>query len=93
MLTLPLVAAGYNICYNPAVVTLKVRKFGNSLGVILPQELIAILRVKEGEALFASEGPNSGIELSAYDPEVARQLEVAEQVMREDREVLRKLAQ
>jgi putative addiction module antidote len=70
---------------------LKVTTVGNSAGIVLPKELLAKLRVEKGDTLFAVETPN-GIELTAHDDEVARQLEVAEGVMREDRDVLRRLA-
>ncbi|ODU51382.1 MAG: transcriptional regulator [Lysobacteraceae bacterium SCN 69-48] len=71
---------------------LKITAIGNSAGVILPKELLARLRVDKGDELYALETPD-GIRLTAFDPELAAQMEVAEQVMREDRLVLRKLAQ
>jgi len=70
---------------------LKVTKIGNSTGVILSKEVLQKLRVSSGDALFAVETAD-GIELTPFDPEVARQLDIAERVMREDRDVLRKLA-
>lgn len=71
---------------------LKVTTVGNSVGVVLPKELLARLRVSKGDTLYALETPN-GVELSAYDPEVAAQIEIAEALMREDRDVLKKLAE
>ena len=73
------------------MIKLKVTTVGNSAGVVLPKELLAKLRVQKGDTLFALETPN-GIELTRYDAEVERQLEVAEGVMREDSDVLRRLA-
>ena len=70
---------------------LKITAIGNSAGVILPKELLARLHVEKGDELYAVETPD-GIRLTAYDPELAAQMEVAEQVMREDRTVLHKLA-
>ena len=70
---------------------LKVTTIGNSAGVILPRELLARLRVEKGDELYALETPD-GIKLTTYDPTLARQMEVAEKVMRKDRHVLRKLA-
>ena len=70
---------------------LKITPIGNSAGVILPKELLARLRVDRGDALFATELPD-GIKLTPFDPQFAGQMEVAERVMREDRNVLRKLA-
>jgi putative addiction module antidote len=71
---------------------LKITSIGNSAGVILPKELLARLRLDKGDELYAIETPD-GIRLTAYDPELAAQMEVAEKVMREDRAVLHKLAQ
>jgi putative addiction module antidote len=71
---------------------LKVTAIGNSAGVILPKELLARLRVEKGDELYALETPD-GIKLTSYDPTLAKQMEVAEKVMREDRHVLHKLAQ
>lgn len=71
---------------------LKITTIGNSSGVILPRELLARLRLKKGDALYAVETPD-GLRLTAYDPELAAQMEVAENIMREDRNVLHKLAQ
>ena len=71
---------------------LKITAIGNSAGVILPKELLARLRLEKGDELYALETLD-GIRLTAFDPELAAQMEVAEQVMREDRLVLHKLAQ
>ncbi len=71
---------------------LKITTVGNSAGVILPKELLARLRVAKGDELYALETPD-GIRLTVYDPTLAEQMQVAEVVMREDRHVLRKLAQ
>lgn len=71
---------------------LKLRAIGNSTGVVLPRELLEKLRVKRGDELMVLETPD-GITLTAYDPEFARQMEVAERIMREDRDLLRKLAE
>jgi putative addiction module antidote len=59
---------------------------------VLPKEVLARLRVRKGDTLFATETPD-GIELRAFDEEFAEQMTAAEQVMREDRDVLRKLAE
>ena len=71
---------------------LKITSIGNSAGVILPKELLARLRVDKGDELYALETPD-GVRLTAHDPEFARKMEVAEQIMRDRRELLRKLAQ
>jgi putative addiction module antidote len=71
---------------------LKVMTIGNSIGIVLPKEILEKLRVTKGDTLFAIE-TSKGIELTAYNPEVAEQMKLAEQVMREDRDTLRKLAE
>jgi len=71
---------------------LKLTTIGNSVGLILSKELLAKLRCGKGDLLYAVETPN-GIELTPYDPEFARQMDVAEDLMREDRDVLKKLAE
>jgi putative addiction module antidote len=84
----------YNICYNDnrsPVLKLKITTVGNSAGVILPKELLARLRLEKGDELYALETPD-GIRLTTYDPELAAQMDVAEQVMRADRLVLHKLS-
>lgn len=73
--------------------TLTVTKIGNSEGVILPKELLAKLRVGKGDKLYATEIPGGGIQLHQYDADFVRTMEVAEQVMREDRDVLKRLAE
>ena len=71
---------------------LKITTIGNSAGIILPKELLARLRLEKGDELFALETPD-GIRLTTYDPTLAEQMDVAERIMRQDRNVLRKLAQ
>jgi putative addiction module antidote len=71
---------------------LKVTTVGNSAGVVLPKELLAKLRVQKGDTLYVVETPD-GIELTAYNPAFAEQMALAEEIMREDRDVLKKLAE
>lgn len=70
---------------------LKITTVGNSAGVVLPRELLTRMRLAKGDELYVTELPD-GIKLAPYDPEFERQMEVAERVMREDRDLLRKLA-
>ncbi|MBV9242625.1 MAG: AbrB/MazE/SpoVT family DNA-binding domain-containing protein [Acidobacteria bacterium] len=70
----------------------RITTIGTSVGVILPKEILAKLRVAKGDTLSVSETPD-GIELRPYDDEFAEQMAIAERVMREDRDVLRKLAE
>lgn len=70
---------------------LKITTIGNSAGVILPKELLARLGLVKGDDLYALE-TRDGLRLTKYDPEFAAQMEVAEEVMRKSRTLLRRLA-
>jgi putative addiction module antidote len=71
---------------------LKVTKVGNSIGIVLGKEMSAKLRIDKGDYLYWIETPD-GIELTPYDPEFAKQMDLAEQIMRENRDALKKLEQ
>ncbi len=79
----------YNVRMNA---TLKLVKIGNSTGVILPKELLARLRVELGDTLYATEAPD-GVRLTASNPDFEAKMKRAEKIMREDRDILRVLAQ
>lgn len=72
--------------------SVKITSVGNSAGVILPREVLDRLRVGKGDQLYLVE-TTDGYEITPYDPEFASQMEVAERVMREDRDILKKLAE
>lgn len=72
--------------------TLKITTVGNSAGIVLPREILERLRVEKGDTLYALETPN-GIELTPYDPDFAEEMEIAKKVMRDNRDLLRKLAE
>lgn len=72
--------------------TLKVRRIGNSLGVVLPKEVLAKLRVGEGDELSVSETPE-GVALSADTMDTDELMRLAEEIMQRRRKVLRALAQ
>jgi putative addiction module antidote len=71
--------------------TLKLRAIGNSVGVVLPKELLERLRLREGDLLHAIEVPE-GVRLVRHDPTLQEQMDVARDVMRRRRAVLRELA-
>lgn len=73
------------------ITTVKITFIGNSAGIILPKLLLEKLRVSKGDTLTVTETPD-GLGLTAFDEKVSRQMEVAEKVMRENRNMLRKLA-
>jgi len=70
---------------------LKLIPIGNSTGVVLPKELLARLRVSQGDNLYVTEAQD-GVRITAADPEFERRMKLAEQIMREDRDILRVLA-
>ena len=72
--------------------TLKITKVGNSAAIILPKDVLARLRVGQGDTLYLSESPD-GLRLSASNPDFAEKMAAAERIMREDRDILRVLAQ
>ena len=76
---------------KPGARTLKVRKIGNSLGVVLPKDVLAKLRVGEGDELAVSDTPD-GVALSSYDAETLRQIELMRDIMDRYRNTLRELA-
>lgn len=74
------------------VLELKLRKIGNSVGVVLPKEALSRLNVGEGDSLSLTEAADGSLRLSAVRPEVVRQLEAAQDVLRRYRHTLRELA-
>ena len=70
---------------------LKLTQIGNSVGVILPRELLAKLCLAKGSTVYAIDQPD-GVRLTTADPDFEAQMDVARRVMRERRAVLRELA-
>jgi putative addiction module antidote len=70
---------------------LKLTQIGNSVGVILPRELLAKLGIAKGDTIYAVDQPD-GVRLTVADPDFAAQMDVARRVMKERRAVLRELA-
>ena len=71
---------------------LKLTQIGNSVGVILPKELLARLRLEKGDTLFVTEAANGAVMLSPYSTEFEEQMVAARSVMKKRRNVLRELA-
>ena len=74
-----------------APTAVKVTTVGNSVGIVLPKEILAELNVQKGDSLYITKTPN-GIELTPYDKEFAEQMSAGRKVMRKHRDVLRELA-
>ncbi len=71
---------------------LQVKKIGNSLGFILPKDLLARLRLKEGDKLHVVEQTERGIKLSPYDPKHAEAMEFARRSFRKYADTYKALA-
>ena len=74
------------------MIELKVRKFGNSLGVVLPGEVIHRLNTGAGEFLLLIEGPDGTYKLTPYDPIFEKKMTKSEEIIRRYRGTLRTLA-
>ena len=70
----------------------KVTTVGASAGFILTKEAMARLKIKKGDTVYLTETPDGGYRLTPYSPDFERQMTLAEDIMHEDREILRRLA-
>ncbi len=68
-----------------------VRSIGNSAGIVLPREVLTRLRVSKGDKLYLIEQEDGSYKLTPYNENFARQIRMAEEIMREDRDILRAL--
>ena len=75
------------------MVDLKVRKVGNSLGVVLPREVLTKLHIGDGDKVFLTEAPDGSYRITPYDPEFEKQMRLAEEGMARYRNTLRTLAE
>ncbi len=70
----------------------KVRKIGNSYGIVLPKEALQALKVEEGATLYLTEAPNGSLNLNPAQPGFDQIMKVAEEGMARYRNTLRELA-
>src|ERR1035437_7824337 len=71
---------------------LQIKKIGNSLGLILPKELLARLKLKEGDKFHVVEQTERGIRLSSYDPKHAKAMDIARRSFRKYADTYKALA-
>ena len=71
---------------------LKLRKIGNSLGVVLPKEAVNRLRADDGDRLFLIEGPDGSYQLTPYDPAFEKKMKKAEEIIGRYRNTLHALS-
>jgi putative addiction module antidote len=74
------------------MVQLKVRKFGNSLGVVLPKNVIDRLNTGDGKPLYLIEAADGSYQLTPYDPEFVERMTRAEKIMARYRNTLHALS-
>jgi len=74
------------------MVELKVRKLGNSLGVVLPKEVVSRLNTGEGQRLYLTEAPDGGYRLIPFDPSFDQKMAKADEIIRRYPNTLRALA-
>jgi putative addiction module antidote len=74
------------------VLQLKLRKVGNSVGVVLPKEALIHLDVEEGDTICVTDAADGTLRVSATSPDFTRQMEVARDLMRRYRNTFRELA-
>lgn len=70
---------------------LKLTQIGNSVGVILPKDVLARLKVEKGDTLYLTDAAN-GVMLTPYDPALDEQVEAGREFMREYRDTFHQLA-
>jgi putative addiction module antidote len=81
-----------NVFSEVQMLTFKVTTVGSSVGFILPKAAQERLKVAKGDVLYLTEAPDGAYRLTPYSPDFARQMALAETIMREDRDILRVLA-
>ena len=74
------------------MISLKIRKVDNSLGLVFPEGVANRMNIQEGDQVFLTESPDGAYILTPYDPEFDRQMEVAEEGVRKYRNALRALS-
>ena len=71
--------------------SLKITQIGNSLGLILPKEMLARLKLEKGDTVHITESP-AGLVVTPYDPALEEQLRLGREFMREYRDTFHQLA-
>ncbi|MDQ1314124.1 MAG: hypothetical protein QG662_233 [Pseudomonadota bacterium] len=70
---------------------LKLTQIGNSVGLILPKEVLARLKLEKGDTVFVTETPE-GVAMTPYDPGLEEQIEAGRAFMRDFRDTFHELA-
>jgi putative addiction module antidote len=72
--------------------TLTITSIGNSVGVVLPKEVISEMNVQKGDKLFLTRTPEGGYRITPYDPEFEEKMAIARKIMTKRRNALRELS-
>ncbi len=70
---------------------LKLTQIGNSVGLILPKDVLARLKLEKGDTVFVTETPD-GVAMTPYDPSLEEQIDAGRAFMREFRDTFHELA-
>jgi putative addiction module antidote len=70
---------------------LKLQKIGNSVGLVLPKDVLARLHLGQGDRMLLTEGDHT-ITLSAYNEDADRQLQLGREILNRRRNILKALA-
>lgn len=81
----------YHYSYNMTIKT-KVRKIGNSYGIVLPKEALHAMKLKEGDAVYLTDSPNCSMRMTPANAQAERMMEIADRGMRKYRNALSELA-
>ena len=71
---------------------LKLRKFGNSVGVVFPKELLSSMQLKEGDTIHVMDSTDQSFRISKFDPKFASMIDKAESVIERYPNALKELA-
>lgn len=88
---LPMLYVLHNTLAEPPTMQLEIKKIGNSTGVILPKELLARLRLEQGDTITITETPD-GFMATRGDPLFGRAMEIARKAMKKYHNTLTELA-
>lgn len=70
----------------------KITTVGSSVGIVLTKEILAALKVGKGDTLYLTDCPDGGFRITPFNPDFERQMNLAEEIMHDDREILRALS-
>ena len=79
------------LCFT-MIQEIKLRKIGNSVGLVLSKDTLSRMHVEEGDTVYLTEAADGGFRISAYNPAFAKKIEIAESLTKRYRNALNELA-